>query len=354
MTGQTQQNSTDRISLKDLKVKFIALKKYLFSKWVSIIAISIVGLFIGVAYAIVKKTTYKAITTFVLENNGNGNALSQYAGIASMMGIDIGGGKSGLFQVDNIVELYQSDFMIRKTLLSPTTGGDKNGLLVDRFISFNNLKDKWKNKPDLQNISFSIDTTRNKRTRDSLLSDFTEDIRKHYLTVGKLNDNSNIIKVEVNAVDELFAKEFADKIVSNVNRFYIQTKVKASAENLKILQHQTDSVRNVLNGAIYQAAAITDATPNLNPTRQILRAPVQRSQVNAEANKQMYSELVKNLELAKITTRKETPLIQVVDSPIYPLPKKDIKIPVGGIVGFIIAFVVAILFFSLKKSLDEL
>ena len=39
-------------------------------------------------------------------------------------------------------------------------------------------------------------------------------------------------------------KAFNDNIVKNVNDFYIQTKTKIEFQNVQILQHQTDSVRN--------------------------------------------------------------------------------------------------------------
>ena len=38
-----------------------------------------------------------------------------------------------------------------------------------------------------------------------------------------------------------------------------------------------------------------------------------------QANTAILTELVKNLELAKLALRRETPLIQVIDKPIFPL-----------------------------------
>ncbi len=50
---------------------------------------------------------------------------------------------------------------------------------------------------------------------------------------------------------------------------------------------------------------------------------------------------MKNLELSKITLRKETPLIQVIDQPVFPLEKQSFGkakgIMIGGILfGFVI------------------
>ena len=47
-------------------------------------------------------------------------------------------------------------------------------------------------------------------------------------------------------------------------------------------------------------------------------------------------EIVKNLEMAKITLRKEKPLIQAIDEPIYPLEKKSLnKMLMAFMIGLI-------------------
>ncbi len=88
---------------------------------------------------------------------------------------------------------------------------------------------------------------------------------------------------------------------------------------MTILQHQADSVRQRLNMAISGVAMANDANPNLNAAMQVLRAPSQQRQVDVQANTAILTELVKNLELAKLALRRETPLIQVIDKPLLPL-----------------------------------
>lgn len=52
----------------------------------------------------------------MLDESNKGAGLSQYASLASMAGIDLGGSSSGgIFQSDNILELYKSRLMIEKS-----------------------------------------------------------------------------------------------------------------------------------------------------------------------------------------------------------------------------------------------
>lgn len=349
----TEKESED-ISFKDLIIGIRDWVRFLLSKWLTIFIFGMIGGALGLSYAYFKKPVYTATTTFVLENGeSGGGALGQYAGLASMVGIDIGGGGGGIFQGDNILELYKSRMMIEKTLLTPVEyKGDKQ-LLIDSYIDFNKLRNSWSQKAELKNINFNHSTDFS-RLQDSILGTIVNDITKNYLNVVKPDKKLSIIKAETKAPDEYFAKVFNEQIVKNVNDFYVQTKTKKSLENVAILQQKTDSVRAVMNGDIYNAAAVTDATPNLNPTRQTQRmAPVQRSQFSAEANKEILKELVKNLELSKISLRKERPLIQIIDEPILPLKKEKLGKSMGISIGGLLFGFLTVLFLIGKKVLKN-
>ena len=360
MNNEIEKNRNveeDEISLKELIFKIKEWWRYLLSKWVIIVGFGLLGGALGLAYSFIKKPLYTATTTFVLESGEKGG-MGQYAGIASMMGIDLGSGGGGIFQGDNILELYKSRTMLEKTLFSYVDSSSKD-LLVERYIEVNKLREGWKDKPELMKLNFvdgsfeKLDS-KTQRLKDSVIGKVVESVGKAYLSVTKPDKKLSIIKVDVKASDEIFSKRFNEELVKNVNDFYVQTKTRKSIDNVDILQRKTDSVRTVLNGNIYTAVAIADATPNLNPTRQVQRvAPAQRAQFSAETNKAVLSSLVQNLEMAKMSLLKETPLIQVIDSPIYPL-KKDKLGKAKGIVlgGFIAGFLIVILLLIKKVFKD--
>jgi hypothetical protein len=300
----------------------------------------------------VKKPIYTATTTFVLEEGDKTSALGGLGGLASMAGIDLGGG-GGLFQGDNIIGLYKSRTMIQKALLTNAKINNQEELLIDRFINTYKLKEKW-SKTDWSKASFA-DTTKFTKLQDSILREVVKTINKEHLTVSKPDKKLSKIQVDVKSMDEDFAKAFADEIVRAVNLFYIQTKTKRSSQNVAILQHKTDSVRAVMNGAIFTASQVSDATPNQNPTKMTQRtAPMQKAQFSAETNKAVLSEFLKSLEMSKANLLKETPLIQVIDYPILPLEMEKLGKAKAMVLGGIMFGILGIIYLIFRSTLKNI
>jgi hypothetical protein len=283
----------------------------------------IIGGLLGYYWANSKDLKYLAVSTFLVQDPGA--PVYTNADLSSFLGIRNSDGGS-LFQGENLILLYQTRFMIKKTLLSKVPDGN-NEYLLDRYLKINYLRQAWALNPNLKNIDFfkSYDKKKEKkliRIQDSLMTEIVNDIRNNYLNVN-VASRLNMMRVEVRARDEEFAKILNDQIVNTVNDFYIQTKTKKATDNLMLLKHQTDSITAALNGSMYRTASTVQI--NSNPAREVLRLPTQRSQVTLEINRAMLNELARDLEVSKMALRKETPLIQIMDEPVLPLEKEKIS-----------------------------
>ncbi len=344
----------DEISLKEVILKLQEWWKYLLSKWLTIFVAGLLGGAIGLTYAYLKKPIYKAELSFALEDEKSGGSLGGALGLASQFGFDLSGG-GGAFSGDNLLELMKSRSMVEKTLLTTVAVKEGKQTLAELYINFNDLRESWNNKPELNNIHFLPDADRTKFSlqQDSLLGEFHKALIKDNLSVDKIDKKLSIISVKVNSKNELFSKYFTEVLVKEVADFYVDTKIKKSSQNVSILQHQTDSVRRELNSAISGVAAAIDANPNPNPSRQVLRVPSQRRQVDAQANQAILTELVKNLEISKVSLRKETPLIQVIDRPILPLEKEKVGKLKGIFIGSFSFGILIILYLVIQKILKE-
>jgi len=356
MSSEIKENiNDDEISIKDVIIKLKSVIQYLKKKWPVILTAAVLSGLIGIGYAHLKKTVYSANCTFVLDDGSKGGGLSQYAGLASLAGIDLsGGGSTGLFQGDNIIELYKSRLMIEKALLSKADINGKSELLIDRYIDFNDLRKQWREKDKIGDINFNGDPDKFNRVQDSIINDFVELFNKKVLNVSRPDKKLSIINVEVSTTDELFAKSFNGNLVQVVNNFYISTKTKKASQDVQVLQKQADSIRVILNSSISGVASAIDAAPNANPLLLSLKVPSQRKQVDVQASTAIYSEVVKNLEVSKMILRQETPLIQVIDAPVLPLTKEKTTKTKAGLLGAIIGAIVITIILVVKKLLKQL
>ena len=344
------QNNFDNeeVSLKELILKMKEWFEFLKSKWKIIFLAGIIGGMIGLTIAWFEKPTYKATLTFAMEEDkGGGGGLSGAMGLASSFGIDLGGaGSGGAFAASNLTELMKSRLIVEKVLLSPVLINGKKITLAEYYIQINTLRNAWEKIPALKNIQFLPDDNRLKYTlqQDSILKEIYKDlIDKDHLSIMQKDKKVTILSIEVNSKDEFFSKIFCESIAKETSDFYIETKSKKARINTDVLQKQVDSVRAELNGAITGVAAETDNVYNLNPAFNVKGANSKKKQIDVQANTSILTNLVVQLELAKITLRKETPLIQLIDRPILPLTKEKFgklkSLILGGfLVGFLTVF----------------
>jgi hypothetical protein len=270
--------------------------------------------------------------------------------------LDLGGGGGGLFTSSNIIELMKSRLVVEKTLLNSVQVGGKEMSLADYYIQINELKDAWSKKPALANINFpaNADRTKFNLEQDSILQVISAGLTKNNLTIAQKDKKVSIISLTVKSENELFSKLFCEQLLKETSDFYIETKSKKARLNVEILQHQADSIRAELNSAITGVAAASDNVYNLNPALNVKRTPSTRRQVDVQANTAILTQLVAQLELSKVSLRKETPLVQLIDRPILPLEKEKLgRIKSFVLGGFLAGFltVLYLVFGQLYKKL---
>lgn len=349
----SEQISNDEISLKEVLDKAKEWFHYLLSQWKIIVLAGIIGAALGLGYSYIKKPVYTATLSFALEDEKSGGGLGSALGLASSLGLDLGGSAGGMFTGSNLTELFKSRSMVEQTLLTPVLVGTDTISLAEMYIRNQEWREKWNEKPKLQHIQFLPNVKRKYFTRvhDSILGVIYEDLSKTGLTVAQKDKKVSIINIDVASTNELFAKYFTEALAKQVSDFYVNTKSKKARLNMEILERQTDSIRRELNGAITGVAVANDNTFNLNPALNVRRAPSARRQVDVQANTAILTELVKQTELAKVTLRKETPLIQVIDKPILPLPKEKFGKGKGIFFGIFLGGFLVVLFLVFKKIL---
>ncbi len=350
------ETQNDEITLKELLLKAKEWYTFLLSQWKTIVLAGIIGAIIGLGYAFYKKPIYTATLTYALEDGkAAGGGLGS---LASSFGFDIGGvgGNSGAFSGANLMELFKSRAMVEKTLLAPVSQNNKTISLAEMYIQDKKWREKWEEKPRLKTLYFKPNADKSKFTRvqDSIFGVIYNDLSKNALTVEQKDKKVAIGTITMKGTNEFFAQQFTLALTKTVTDFYIETKSKRAKENLDILERQTDSIRGELNVAITGVAVANDNTFGLNPALNVKRVPSAKKQVDVQANTAILTELVKQTELAKVTLRKETPLIQIIDQPILPLTKEKFGKSKGIVLGGFLAGFLTVLGLIVRRILKEL
>lgn len=346
------------LSLNELSEKAKFLWKYLLSKWIIILIFGLGGAAIGLAMSLLSKPEYKAHLSFALiDNTGGGGGL---IALASSFGLGNFGGNDDAFSGDNLLQIIQSRFAIEHALLIPVEYHGKTKNLIEVYIDFNELREGWstnKKNPELHTLSFPVGQKRETftRTQDSILYTIYKSIKESgSLSVLRVDKKMGIVNVELTSQDEQFSKLFVEKLMDETYRFYKDTRTSQSRSNVAMMQATADSIKQLYETALYRGATYSQL--NINAAIQTAAVPRIKQENNAQLYATVYTEVLKNLESLKLDLARQTPLVQIIDSPRYPLERKKLGKTMGtfmgGVLGglFIVAWLFAALYFEKAKK----
>ncbi|MFZ9046679.1 MAG: exopolysaccharide biosynthesis protein [Cyclobacteriaceae bacterium] len=353
-TSDSQEET--RISIGELIQQLANYVQFLIAniRWMVLVGLA-AGL-VWSGYLYFKRPVYTAETTFVLQSSGGGG--ENISSLASVVGINLNAlsDESTLFQEDNILELYRSRNMIYQAFLTKVDIGSEQQRLISYWANFTELLPKWRGHLEDPTFSFEIPVEEFTVKHDSLIFEVIKDFKEENLSAEKPDRLLSILSVRVRSKDQDFSKSFNEVLVKKVNDFYLETETKKTGENLRVLTRQADSVRVVLEETMLQLAIINEQQPNLNPLYRQVRLPKKKVEIDLQANATIYQEVVKNLEIAKITHRNNTPLIQIIDEPRYPIASNHYSAIKALFFGGLYAGLLALFGFSayyLKASIQE-
>ena len=316
--------------------RFTMVKRY--QKWGWVMALSM-GVF-GALYGVLNPKLYEASVTIAIEDDESGG----WSMMLEQFGIDVGGtNPGGIFKGEALVKLFTMRSQIERTLLRTVDLPDgTQAPLVNLYLESSPLNEK----DAFKNANFSSDRTNFSSIQDSLLKIIYSDIVKNVIEVSKPETKLSLLTITVVHENPYFAKVFAEEAVKNTKDFYIETVSIKAKRNFEVLYREVDSVQKVLAQNMTSAAVLSDV--NINPSRQILRLDQNRNSIEMQINAALYSELVKSLKLAEIGLRKETPLIQTVDNPQFPLDQTGFEwweyaslfFLVGGTMYILVFFII--------------
>jgi hypothetical protein len=297
---------------------------------------------LGLVVGILNPKKYEAEVIIAIEDDDS----SGWQNLLQQFGIDAGGNNpGGIFKGESLVQLFVTRTQVERTLLREAEfEPGRREIIANRFLKTSKLSEKV----EFQGIQFGADRTQFTPLQDSLLFLMYKDITKRVLDVSKPDQKLSILHVNVKHQDKYFSKTLALETVRNSSDFYIELLTKKARNNLKILERESDSVRRMLNKNMLSSATQSDDYLNIN--QQVLKLGQNKNLVDLQINVSLYGELIKNLKLAEIGIRKETPLIQIVDLPQFPLEKAGFTWWQWGVIGFVVGSLFSFLYVAFQPS----
>jgi len=342
-------NYNDEIQLKDILIKLSEYKTYLFNKKFTIIAVSGFFFVLGIVSALSSDKEYTAELTFVVEDQQQGGgALGAMSGMASQFGFDIGGSSSTTFSQNNILEFLKSRGVVEATLMQNRKVNKNEDLLIEHYLHINKIKDSWKTNKDLNPVSFHGILTQD---NDSVSGSVWMSIIEDKLVVELQSNEANIINLSYTSVNEEFAKAFVEALIEQMSKMYITHQTAQTSNTLDFLTSRSDSVFIELEIAEEEFAKVKDINQRIvKASGRLKELQLMR---NVEVLNTMYLEIVKNLEISKLTLLNQTPIIQIIDKPILPLKvEKNSKTVLGLLSAFLGGFL-SLSFFVFRKLFKD-
>jgi hypothetical protein len=330
MNEQQQKIDNDAISLKELIQKIQEWIAYLTTQWKLIIVIAGLGGIIGFVYAKSKNVQYRASVIFTLEedkpNFGQNSFGSQL--------LDFSSGGGAIFSKANLLAMLKSETLVKEALLEKVVINGRSTTLVNYFIRATFKKSEYDSLPEKLS-EFRNDEILKIRSISNLL-----------LQPIKLVDNYNktsFIQISYTSNNELFANLFIHKILEIASKKYIKYKTEKTRRSISLLQSQSDSLRNKQEMLLNEIANESDNYLNLSSVYNIKKTSSQKKQFDLQILSTTLSQVVTNLEASKMSLKKETPLIFIIEDSELPLNLIEANKPKAIFIGILSGFIFLIL-----------
>lgn len=335
-------------TVNSVLTRLIYWYKFLVARIWLISSLVLSGAICGFLISVFAKPDYVAITTFSLDEDKPAGGLAGYLGMASQLGLDFGGGGGSAFSGDNIMELIKSRAVIERALYQEEMIANKKQTLADHYLDVFELREVLEKK-GLHQLNFNKPD--GSRIQDSVSGGIFNSLIKNNISVAKVDKKLSIYVVKVKTSNEEFSKLFSDRLMNELSSYYVDTKTKKMNTMVNLLQNKADSIKLAYEEALYGGAVFNDM--NRNIARQTVAVNNIKKQTQVQILGNYYSEVVKNLEMTKLALAKQTPLIQKIDEPKYPLEKQKIRKIVATLGGAFIAGALAVLFLVARSMIRE-
>ena len=304
-----------------------------------ILKITVVFIVLGILVALFSPKEYTAGCTMVPQS-GDKKVGGNLSGLASMVGINLGGASGGEVLSPTIYPKIVASIPFKKDLMvTPLSfeGYDQPITLLDYYT-----KDEYqkfslgsaivKYTVGLPGVIMSAirgeDTTRIFAGKGSAIQSLSKDEKKMAEMLNKMislnvNDKDGYVQLSASLGEPLAVAQLAERAQELLQTYITDFKIEKVKSNLTFVEQQYDAAKKRYEKMQDSLARFRDANKSFS-------SAVAKTQVEALTNEyslaySVYSELAKQMEQAKIAVNETTPILTIVEPVVVPMERSKPK-----------------------------
>jgi uncharacterized protein involved in exopolysaccharide biosynthesis len=327
-----------------ISIDFGAFFKILWKEKVWVGLITTLFAISGLIYAFTAREEFVSTGKILPEYQSKAGGLGQFAGLASLAGVDLGSAASGgadAIRPDLYPDVLKSTpFFLDLFQLKIKTKENKElpfSQFYDQYVLDNDIKvenTKLKFPTSNQYIAVSYQTEKN-------LKDLRERIN------ATIDKKTGLLTVTVKMPDPVVATLITRYSMDYLTNYIISYRTEKAKKDLNFLAERLDAAKGKYYNNQAKKAQYSDQY-QLSMMK-LQAADLQRERIESDykISSSFYNNLLQKYEEAKLKIQQETPVIKVLEPPVVPNkrsePKRIILILIsaflGGIIGVFVALV---------------
>lgn len=332
-----------------ISIDFGAFFKIIWKEKIAIVFVTLLFVIGGVSYAFFAREEFSTEGTILPEFQSKTGGLSQFAGLASLAGVDLASMSGGLGGVDAVrPDLYPT--VIESTPffleLFKTNVFTKKG----EKMTFSQFYDKYVLDDDIDEEYAKLKYPLNKdyvavtyQTEKNL-----KDLRKRI--TSSIDKKTGIITITVKMPDPIVAALVTNFSMGYVKEYVINYRTEKAKRDLNFLAERLDAAKGKYYSNQTKKAQYSDQ--NQLSMIKVQSADLQRERIESEykLSSSFYNSLLQKYEEAKLKVQQETPVLKVLEPPVVPNKRSEPKRVIVVILATFLGIIFGIIFGLIRKK----
>lgn len=323
----------------EIRIDFKAIFRILWKEKWGVMLITALVTALGIIYALRAREEFESKGKILPEIQGRGGGgLGQFAGIASLAGVDLssmGGGGADAVRPDLYPDVITSTPFYLELFKTPVHTKENKSMTFEQYYHSVIEEGKEPDKELLQKYPVKEEgIIVVNRLNESRVKALRERI------TANIDRKSGVITIISQMPDPVVAAETARFAMEYLMEYVKNYRTEKLKKDVEYLAEQVNASRGKYYSTQERKARYTDQFQDMR----LQSADVQRERIESEyrLSSSFYNELLKKYEESKFKLHQETPVFQILEPPVVPVlrsaPRRALIVLTAMILGGMIAF----------------